>query len=116
MASLFPYTSGVDLTYVCNLGSSVFHQSINSPDLQIFTPVVRRLSGLMERILVSESAGCYSHNEHLRNLLRDALETLNDIGSDEEYHENLRVVMKIHTDLSASTLGEANVSLYYQQI
>ena len=50
-----------------------------------------------------------THNNRLRELLRDALLILNDVGGSEEYHDNLRDLMKQHTAFCAFTLDNANV-------
>ena len=48
-----------------------------------------------------------THNNHLRELLRDALLMLKYLGGDEEYHDNLRDFMKRHTAFCAFTLDNA---------
>ena len=77
--------------------------------LRNFT-IEARLSTTLDKILwLSSWTPSNTHNKHLRELLRSALLMLNDLGGNEEYHENLRDVMKRHIALCAFTLDNADV-------
>ena len=68
-----------------------------------------RLSNALDKILrLSSWTPSSTHNRRLRELLRNALLTLNDLGGNEEYHHCLRDFMKRHTALCAFTLENAN--------
>ena len=67
-----------------------------------------RFSTTLNKILrLSSWTPSLSHNEHLRELLRDALLLLNDLGGNGEYHDDLLEFMKRHTSLCAFTLDNA---------
>ena len=69
-----------------------------------------QLSNVLDKILrLSTWKPSSTHNKNLHELLRNALLTLNDLGGNEEYHENLREVMKWHTALCAFTLENSGV-------
>ena len=77
--------------------------------LRYFT-LEAQLSNMLDKILrLSTWKPSSTHNKHLRELLNNALLTLNDLGDNEEYRENLRDIMKWHTALCAFTLDNANV-------
>ena len=66
-----------------------------------------RLSNALDKIL-RLSSWTRTHNRRLRELLRNALLTLNDLGGNEEYHHCLRDFMKRRTALCAFALENAN--------
>ena len=69
-----------------------------------------QLSNLLDKILrLSTWKPASTHNKHLRELLRNALLILNDLGGNKEYHDNLRDFMKRHTAFCAFTLDNANL-------
>ena len=77
--------------------------------LRNFT-IEARFSTTFDKILrLSSWTPSSTHNKHLRELLRNALLTLKDLRGNEEYHENLRDVMKQHTDFCAFTLDNADL-------
>ena len=68
-----------------------------------------RFSHALDKILrLSSWTPSITHNRRLRELLRNALLTLNDLGGNEEYHHWLHDFMKRHTALCAFTLENAN--------
>ena len=63
-----------------------------------------QLSNLLDKILrLSTWKPASTHNKHLRELLRNALLILNDLGGNKEYHDNLRDFIKRHTAFCAFT-------------
>ena len=77
--------------------------------LRYFT-IEAQLSNMLDKILrLSTWKPSSTHNKYLRELLRDALLMLNDIGGNEEYHDNLRDFMKRHTAFCAFTLDNTYV-------
>jgi hypothetical protein len=69
-----------------------------------------QFSTTLDKILrLSSWTPSSTHNKHLRELLRDALLMLNDLGRNEEYHDDLRDFMKRHTAFCAFTLDNADV-------
>jgi hypothetical protein len=69
-----------------------------------------QFSTTLDRILrLSSWTPSTTHNMHLRELLRDALTMLNDLGGNEDYHDYLRDFMKRHTAFCAFTLDNADV-------
>jgi hypothetical protein len=75
--------------------------------LRYFT-LEAQLSNTLDKILrLSTWRPSSAHNKHLRKLLRDALLMLKDLGSNIEYHDDLRDFMKRHTAFCAFTLDNA---------
>jgi hypothetical protein len=69
-----------------------------------------QFSTTLDKILrLSSWTPSSTHNEDLRELLRDALLMLNELGRNEEYHDDLRDFMKRHTALCAFTLDNADI-------
>ena len=69
-----------------------------------------KFSTTLDKILrLSSWTPSNTHNKRLRELLRDALLMLNDLGGSEEYHDYLRNFMKQHTALCAFTLNNADL-------
>ena len=69
-----------------------------------------KFSTTLDKILrLSSWTPSSTHNKRLRELLRNALLMLNDLGGSEEYHEYLRDFMKRHTALCAFTLDNVNL-------
>jgi hypothetical protein len=69
-----------------------------------------QFSTTLDKILrLSSWTPSSTHNKHLRELLRNALLMLNDLGGSEEYHEYLRDFMKRHTAFCAFMLDNADV-------
>ena len=69
-----------------------------------------RFSATLDKILrLSSWTPSSTHNKHLRELLRNALLMLNDLGGNEEYHNYLRDFMKRHTAFCAFTLDNADL-------
>ena len=67
-----------------------------------------RFSTTLDKILrLSSWTPCSTHNKHLHELLRNALQMLNDVGDNEQYHDDLRDFMKRHTAFCAFTLDNA---------
>ena len=67
-------------------------------------------STTLEKILrLSSWTPSSTHNKHLRELLRNALLMLNNLGDNEEYHDDLRDLMKQHTTFCAFTLDNADL-------
>ena len=63
---------------------------------------------MLDKILrLSSWTPSSTHNKHLRELLKNALLMLNDLGGNEEYHDDLREFMKQHTAFCAFTLDNA---------
>ena len=70
--------------------------------------LVARFSTTLDKILrLSSWTPSVTHNKHLRELLRNALQMLNDVGDNEQYHDDLRDFMKRHTAFCAFTLDNA---------
>jgi hypothetical protein len=68
-----------------------------------------QFSTTLDKILrLSSWTPSSTHNKHLRELLRNALQILNDLGGNEEYHDSLRDFMKRHTAFCAFTLDNAD--------
>ena len=75
--------------------------------LRYFT-LEAQLSNALDKILrLSSWTPSSSHNKRLRELLRNALLMLQDLGGNKEYHGDLRDFMKRHTIFCAFTLGNA---------
>ena len=75
-----------------------------------YLEVEARLSTTFDKILrLSSWTPFCTYNENLRELLRNALLTLNDLGSIEEYNDNLREFMKRNTAFYAFTLDNADL-------
>ena len=75
--------------------------------LQHFT-LEDQLSNTLNKILrLSSWTPSSSHNKRLRELLRNALLILKDLGGNKEYHDDLRDFMKRHTAFCAFTLNNA---------
>ena len=69
-----------------------------------------KFSTTLDKILrLSSWTPSSTHNKRLRELLRNALLMLNDLGGSEEYHDYLRDFMKRHTAFCAFTLDNANL-------
>ena len=69
-----------------------------------------RFSTTLDKILrLSSWTPSSTHNEHLRELLRNTLLMLNDLGGHQEYHDDLLYIMKRHTALCAFTLDNADL-------
>jgi nitrogen fixation/metabolism regulation signal transduction histidine kinase len=69
-----------------------------------------QLSATLDKILrLSSWTPSSTHNEHLRELLRNALVMINDLGGNAEYLDHLRDFMKQHTAFCAFTLDNAYV-------
>ena len=67
-----------------------------------------QLSNALDKILrLSSWTPSSTHNKRLRELLRDALLMLKDLGGNKEYHDDLRDFMKRHTAFCAFTLNNA---------
>ena len=82
----------------------VMHQRLG---LRYFT-LEDQLSNSFDKILrLSSWTPSSAHNKHLHELLRNALQMLNDLGGNEEYHDDLRDFMKRHTTFCAFTLDNA---------
>ena len=64
------------------------------------------LTMLDKNLRLSSWTPSNTHNKHLRELLRNALLMLNDLGgdSDEEYHNYLRDFIRRHTAFCTFTL------------
>ena len=79
--------------------------------LGILNPTLEsRFSATLDKILrLSSWTPSSTHNNHLRELLRNALLMLNDLGGNEEYHDYLRDFMKRHTAFCAFTLDNADL-------
>ena len=72
--------------------------------------VETKFSTTLDKILrLSSWTPSSTHNKRLRELLRNALLMLNDLGGSEEYHEYLRDFMKRHTAFCAFTLDNADL-------
>ena len=78
-------------------------------DLQ--SPIlVARFSTTLDKILrLSSWTPSVTHNKHLRELLRNALLMLNDLGGNEEYHDYLRDFMTRRAALCAFTLDNGDL-------
>ena len=77
--------------------------------LQCFT-LEAQLSNTLDEILqLSTWTSPSTNNKHLRELLRNALVTLNDLDDSEEYHVDLRDFMDRHTTFCSFTLGNADL-------
>ena len=69
-----------------------------------------KFSTTLDKILrLSSWTPSSTHNKRLRELLRNALLMLNDLGGSEEYHDYLRDFMKRHTTFCAFTLDNADL-------
>ena len=69
-----------------------------------------RFSTTLDKILrLSSWTPSSTHNKHLRGLLKVALSMLNNLGDNEEYHDDLRDFMKRHTAFCAFTLDNADL-------
>ena len=67
-----------------------------------------QLSNALDKILwLSSWTPSSSHNKRLRELLKNALLMLEDLGGNKEYHDDLRDFMKRHTAFCAFTLDNA---------
>ena len=76
--------------------------------LRNFT-IEARFSTTLDKILrLSSWTPSSTHNEHLRELLRNALLMLNHLGGNEEYDHFLRDFMTRHTAFCAFTLDNAH--------
>ena len=75
--------------------------------LRYFTAEAQ-LSNALDKILrLSSWTPSVTHNKYLHELLRNALLMLNDLGGNEQYHDDLREFMKRHTAFCAFTLDNA---------
>ena len=67
-----------------------------------------QLSNALDKILrLSSWTPSSSHNKRLRELLKNTLVMLKDLGGNKEYHDDLRDFMKRHTAFCAFTLDNA---------
>ena len=68
-----------------------------------------QLSNALDKILLRLSSWTpsSSHNKRLRELLKNTLVMLKDLGGNKEYHDDLRDFMKRHTAFCAFTLDNA---------
>ena len=115
-----PQTSWIrdpDLSMSVSSRKEIFRKMINEiPELIVHrkfglrnSTLEARFSTTLDKILrLSSWTPSSTHNEHLRELLRNALLMLNDLGDNEEYHDYLRDFMTRHAALCAFTLDNAD--------
>ena len=77
--------------------------------LRNFTIEARFLIAFDKILRLSSWTPSSTRNEHLRELLRNALLIINDLGGSEEYHDYLRDFMMRHADLYAFTPDNAGL-------
>ena len=110
-----PRTDGPDRGMLVLLRKKIFKTMLEEIGmsrrfgLRNFT-IEDQFSTTLDRILrLSSWTPSNTHNEHLRELLRNALLIINELGGSEEYHDFLRDFMKQHTALCAFTLDNVDL-------